>query len=90
MRQISQTSKLERFNRYLFAQLGRQGAVIDERFNGGGYNADYVIEVLQRRLRAYVTTREGEDITVPLRGGIIGPKAMIISEYAGSGGDESV
>ena len=35
-----------RFNRYFFAQTDKQGAVIDERFNGGGLLADYVAEIL--------------------------------------------
>lgn len=74
------------FNRYFFAQVGKQGAVIDERYNGGGSAADYVIEYLQRKLWNYWLTREGADFNTPV-GGIFGPKAMIINEYAGSGGD---
>ena len=74
------------FNRYYFAQIGKQGAVIDERFNGGGAAADYVIDYLRRPLLNYWTTREGQDFTTPL-GSIFGPKAMIINQYAGSGGD---
>ena len=34
----------------------------------------------------YWATREGSDFTTPV-GAIYGPKAMIIDEYAGSGGD---
>ena len=74
------------FNRYFFAQVGREGAVIDERFNGGGAAADYVIDYLRRPLANYWITREGEDFTTPV-GAIFGPKAMIINMYAGSGGD---
>lgn len=74
------------FNRYFFAQLDREGAVIDERFNGGGEAADYVIDYLRRPLQNYWMTREGKDITTP-EGAIFGPKAMIINMYAGSGGD---
>ncbi|HLJ27466.1 MAG TPA: PDZ domain-containing protein [Candidatus Angelobacter sp.] len=74
------------FNRYFFAQLGREGAVIDERFNGGGSAADYVIDYLRRPLQNYWMTREGQDFTTPV-GAIFGPKAMIINMYAGSGGD---
>ena len=74
------------FNRYFFAQLGREGAVIDERFNGGGSAADYVIDYLRRPLQNYWMTREGQDFTTP-EGAIFGPKAMIINMYAGSGGD---
>jgi tricorn protease len=74
------------FNRYFFAQVGREGAVIDERFNGGGSAADYVIDYLRRPLANYWLTREGQDFTTP-EGAIFGPKTMIINEYAGSGGD---
>ncbi|HSM86788.1 MAG TPA: PDZ domain-containing protein, partial [Candidatus Limnocylindrales bacterium] len=74
------------FNRYFFAQVGREAAVIDERFNGGGAAADYVIDYLRRPLANYWMTREGHDFTTPV-GAIFGPKTMIINEYAGSGGD---
>ncbi len=74
------------FNRYYFAQTGKDGAIIDERFNAGGAQPDYILDYLRRPLLHYRTMREGEDITGPL-GGIFGPKAMLINEYAGSGGD---
>jgi len=74
------------FNRYFFAQTGKEGAVMDERFNGGGAQPDYIIDYANRPLLFYRTMREGEDITGPLAG-IFGPKTMIINEYAGSGGD---
>jgi tricorn protease len=74
------------FNRYYFAQIGKEGAVVDERFNGGGQAADYIIDYLRRPLMNYWTTREGADFTTPL-GSIFGPKVMIINEFAGSGGD---
>ena len=74
------------FNRYYFAQLGKQGAVIDERFNAGGQAADYIIQYMQRKIWNYWTAREGADYSTPLSG-IYGPKVMIINEFAGSGGD---
>jgi len=74
------------FNRYYFAQVGKEGAVIDERFNGGGQVAEYIIDYLKRPLMSYWATRYGEDFTTP-QNAIFGPKAMIINEYAGSGGD---
>jgi tricorn protease len=74
------------FNRYYFAQVGKQGAVIDERFNGGGQIADYIIDYMRRPLWNYFSTRWGEPFTTPV-GSIFGPKAMIVNEYAGSGGD---
>jgi tricorn protease len=74
------------FNRYYFAQSGKEGAVIDERFNGGGAAADYIIDYLRRPLLNYWKPRHGEDVTTPGLG-IFGPKVMLINEMAGSGGD---
>jgi tricorn protease len=74
------------FNRYYFAQVGKEGAVLDERFNGGGDLADYIIDYLRRPVQSLVMTREGETYTEPQEA-IYGPKAMIINEFAGSGGD---
>ncbi len=74
------------FNRYFFAQVGREGAILDERYNHGGDIADYIIEYLNRRPMARITTREGEDIVDPTQA-IYGPKVMIINQFAGSGGD---
>ncbi len=74
------------FNRYFFAQVGKQAVIIDERFNGGGDIADYVIDYLRRPLLSYWTMREGQDITTPIEA-IFGPKVMIVNEMAGSGGD---
>jgi tricorn protease len=74
------------FNRYYFAQVGKQGAVLDERFNGGGQLADYIIDYLHRPVMSLVMTREGEPYSEPQEA-IFGPKAMIINEFAGSGGD---
>jgi tricorn protease len=74
------------FNRYFFAQTNKHGAVIDERFNGGGLLADYVVEYLNRQQLAKIAFRDGKDWNVPA-GAIYGPKAMLINELAGSGGD---
>jgi tricorn protease len=74
------------FNRYYFAQIDKKGAVIDERFNGGGSAADYFISYMSRPLMNYWSTREGEDFTTPI-GSIYGPKTMLVNEYSSSGGD---
>ena len=73
------------FNRYYFAQNNKQGVVIDERFNGGGWIADYIVDWLQRPLLMAAMTREGKDRTFPRV--VFGAKVMLINEHAGSGGD---
>jgi Peptidase family S41 len=75
-----------RFNRYCFAQAGRDGVIVDERFNGGGLLADHVIDYLREPVRNYATTRQGADQQFPTSA-IPGPKVMLINEQAGSGGD---
>jgi tricorn protease len=77
---------LTSFNRYYFAQSDKQGAVIDERFNSGGQVADYIIEVLNRKLLAWWSPRYGAIYRSPAAS-ILGPKVMIVNEMAGSGGD---
>ncbi len=74
------------FNRYFFAQTDKDAVIIDERFNGGGKAADYIVERLSRPLANYWSTRYGADYTTPA-GAIFGPKVMLINELAGSGGD---
>jgi tricorn protease len=76
------------FNRYYFAQQDKQGAVIDERFNGGGQAADYIVDMMRRRLYGYFNNPVGERrlFTTP-QAGIWGPKVLLINETAGSGGD---
>jgi tricorn protease len=74
------------FNRYYFAQVGKQGAVIDERFNHGGQIADYIVDQLKRTPQMINHTREGADQIEPAAA-IFGPKVMITNEMSGSGGD---
>nr|MBC7613632.1 PD40 domain-containing protein [Pseudopedobacter sp.] len=75
------------FNRYLFAQQDKLGAVIDERFNGGGNLDDYMVDLMNRSLRAAITNEAPNGKPFKLPAGILGPKALLINEMAGSGGD---
>jgi tricorn protease len=78
----------ESFNRMYFSQQDKQGAVIDERNNGGGSAADYMVDIMGRQLHGYFNSRANDrkPFTTPMAG-IWGPKVMIINENAGSGGD---
>jgi tricorn protease len=75
------------FNRYYFAQQDKAGAVIDERFNGGGLLDDYMVDLMTRRLRAALTNEVPNGASMRLPSGILGPKVLLINEMAGSGGD---
>jgi tricorn protease len=74
------------FNRFYYAQVGKQGGIIDERYNHGGQVADYIVDMLKRPLRNCAIAREGEKFCSP-QSQIYGPKTMVINEMSGSGGD---
>jgi len=74
------------FNRDFYAQLDKQGIIIDARFNEGGRAADYVIDTLRRVPLQHAQLRDTEDIRIPT-GSIDGPKVLLTNEMAGSGGD---
>jgi len=76
---------LTAFNRYFYAQIGKQAAIVDERFNAGGLLATDIAEILNRKPMSAAANRVGSDLVQPQ--GIFGPKVMIINERAGSGGD---
>ncbi|MBI5705522.1 MAG: PD40 domain-containing protein [Armatimonadetes bacterium] len=74
------------FNRYYYAQVNKEGMVLDERYNGGGSVDDYFINNITRPHMSWWMTRYGKDFSSPLMT-VYGPKALIINQYAGSGGD---
>jgi tricorn protease len=79
-------SGFESFNRYFVAQLGRDAVLMDDRDNQGGALSDYIVQVLDRKILGFGAQRAGRDFQVPAVA-VNGPKAMLINEMAGSGGD---
>ena len=76
----------EHFNRMFFAQVDKQALIVDDRRNGGGQAANYVTELLSRPYLGSWKDRDGLVFDTP-GGAIYGPKAMLIDQDAGSGGD---
>ncbi len=74
------------FNRYFYSQLDKQALVLDERWNEGGFIADYTVDVLKRFPLSGAVERDGKPIHDPV-GAIFGPKVMLINQNSGSGGD---
>jgi len=74
------------FNRMFFSQLDKEALIIDERSNGGGQAANYIVEVLSRPHLSNWVYRDGMMATTPM-GALHGPKLMMIDQDAGSGGD---
>lgn len=72
--------------RQFIPQHRLDGLIIDERFNSGGQASDRFIEMMNRPLYVYAARRDQGDITIPFLSHV-GPKVMVINEWAGSGGD---
>ncbi len=77
-------------NRELFKgfyqQANKDALVIDDRYNGGGFIPDRMIELLERKPLNYWTRRGTGVYSTPAFANT-GPKAMLTNGYAGSGGD---
>ena len=78
----------QHFTRNYFSQQHKEGIIIDERYNGGGSAADYMVNVMSRQLHGYFSNPVGEKTPFTSPGaGVWGPKVMLINEMSGSGGD---
>lgn len=77
---------IQEFSKGFYPQVHKDGIIVDERFNGGGFIPDFFVERLQRKTWTYWSRREGESFRTPGQS-IDGPKCMLVNEYAGSGGD---
>ncbi|MBS1708433.1 MAG: PD40 domain-containing protein [Armatimonadetes bacterium] len=74
------------FTRFFYAQTDKDGMVVDERFNHGGFIADFLVDQLGRTLDAAYYPRAGKPWPSP-GGAIYGPKVLLANEMSGSGGD---
>jgi tricorn protease len=74
------------FNRMFFAQIDHDAMIVDDRRNGGGQAANYILDVLSRKYLSGWKDRDGLVFNTPA-GAIYGPKVMLIDQDAGSGGD---
>ena len=72
--------------RMFLPQTRKEGLVIDERFNNGGFIPDRMVELLNRPITNYWAVRDGHDWQWPPTSHA-GPKVMLMNEWSGSGGD---
>ena len=79
-------SGITEFTKQYYPQVDKQGIIVDERFNSGGFIPDFFIDRLRRTTIAYWSTRDGDDFRTPSTA-IDGPKCILVNQYAGSGGD---
>ena len=74
------------FAKGYYPNLRKDGLIIDERFNGGGFIPDFFMNILGQKLVNLWKPRYGQDWRTPGTA-FMGHLAMISNGYAGSGGD---
>lgn len=72
--------------RGFLAYAHKDALIIDDRYNGGGFIPDRMVEMLSRRPLNYWKRRGLEPSATPLLSHV-GPKAMLINGTSSSGGD---
>jgi tricorn protease len=77
---------MEQFVRQFYPQLEKRALIVDDRWNGGGFIDQIVLERLRRILAGMSTNREGGTGTIPSQL-IDGPKVCLINHYSASDGD---
>ncbi len=77
---------LEQFMRQFYNQIDKRALIVDDRWNGGGFVDQIVLERLRRVLVGMNTNRERIAQTIPQQL-IAGPKACLINHYSASDGD---
>ncbi|HVS30241.1 MAG TPA: PDZ domain-containing protein [Thermoanaerobaculia bacterium] len=77
-------------NRELFKSFyplaNKEALIIDDRYNGGGFIPDRMIELLDREVLNYIVRRGAKPTSTPAYAHA-GPKVMLINGYSASGGD---
>lgn len=73
-------------HRGMYAYNHKEALIIDDRFNGGGFIPDRMVELLTRQTHAHWHVAGLDPMRTP---GVAhdGPKAMLINSYSSSGGD---
>jgi tricorn protease len=77
---------MDQFIRQFYPQMDKEALLVDERWNGGGFIDQMVLERLRRVLVGLTVNRERAMGTVPQQL-LVGPKVCLMNHYSGSDGD---
>jgi tricorn protease len=76
---------ISQFARSFYSQRDKDAMIVDERWNRGGYTNHGLVDMLNRKSAMRLQPRDAADSFDVYA--IEGPKAMLINQHAGSGGD---
>ncbi|MBC8422799.1 PDZ domain-containing protein, partial [bacterium] len=74
------------FAKAYYPQTRMEGLIIDERYNGGGFIPDFILNVLNQSFLNMWKPRHGQNWRTPGTA-FNGPMVMVSNAHAGSGGD---
>ncbi len=77
---------MEQFIRQFYPQMDKQALLVDDRWNGGGFIDQIVLERLRRVLVGLDVDRQRTPMTIPQQL-IVGPKACLMNHFSASDGD---
>lgn len=77
---------LQEFDRYFFPQSDRAALIVDERYNRGGGDPDYQLDIMNRRQVHWYRERNAPPFKSPFSI-VAGPKLMLVNAESRSGGD---
>ncbi|MCX6556999.1 MAG: PDZ domain-containing protein [Candidatus Aminicenantes bacterium] len=75
------------FYKGISAQTDKEAWIIDDRYNGGGFDPTKMVDMLARHITNYWHSRGMKLQRNPVFA-LEGPKAMLINHYSSSGGDD--
>lgn len=81
------TDGLNEFVKYFYPQIRKEGLIIDDRYNGGGFVSQMIIERLRRVLTMASIARNQKSVNTYPSAVFAGPMVCLLNELSASDGD---